>query len=40
MDAAALLDEDFAAVLSGVQAQIGTDPHQAFVERLGRTDDG
>jgi Uma2 family endonuclease len=40
MDAAALLDEDFAAVLSGVQAQIGTDPHQAFVERLARTDDG
>jgi hypothetical protein len=40
MDAAALLDGDFAAVLSGVQEQLGTDTHQAFVERPGRTADG
>jgi hypothetical protein len=40
MDVEALLAADFAAVLSGVQARAGTDPHQAFVETLGRTDDG
>jgi len=39
LDAAALLAGDFAAVLSAVQAQMGTDPHQAFVERLSQTDD-
>ena len=40
LDVEALLDGNFAAVLSGVQARVGTDPHQAFVERLGRTGDG
>ena len=40
LDATALLDGNFAAVLSGVQGQLGTDAHQAFVETLGRTDDG
>ena len=40
LDVEALLAENFAAVLSGVQARVGTDPHQAFVERLGRTGDG
>ena len=31
----ALLSKDFSAVLSTVQAQIGSDVHQAFVKRLG-----
>ncbi len=34
LDVPALLDENFSAVLTGVQEQVGSDAHQAFVERL------